>query len=213
MKRWKIALISGLLALLVGFIGGFAVSRLLPPRSVSTITAHFLSEGAEEGDRSSLLHCALDTLGVLEQQDYDQLADFVHPEEGVTFTPFSTVDLTSNLTFPADTLSNAAESGKTYVWGTAPDSASPISLSLTDYTAEYILDAAYSSASYITIDATRTSGNALENTAAAYPDCHFVEFYVPDSDNSAHWTALKLVYSWYDGNWYLTGIIHSAWSD
>lgn len=218
MKTWMKISICSLIALLLGFVGGFAIHYILPPRSTAVITSQLTSsvpassDSASEGSTFSLLHCALDTLGAIEQQDYTALATYVHPELGVTFTPSATVDPTSNLTFLPDELTSAASSSTSYVWGTSSSTSTPIKLTLTDYFASYVWDRDYTASPRISVDTPQVSGNALENTLQAYPDGHYVEFYCPAASGQTEWSTLRLVYQWYNNQWYLVGIIHSAWN-
>lgn len=217
MKAWKRTLLCSLLALLLGLGGGFALHYLLPPRSTAVLTSQLTAnapaqaEAPTEGDSLSLVRCALETADAIREGEYSLLSSYVHPEEGVTFTPASTVDRNSNLTFQAGELAQVAESGKSYVWGTSTDAATPIKLTLKDYVASYVWDRDYIASPRISVDAMQVSGNALENTADAYPGCHYVEFYYPAADGQSEWSTLKLVFQWYQNEWYLVGIVHSAW--
>lgn len=190
-------------ALLVGFAGGFALRHILPINSRPSSAAQ---------DNLSLIDTALETAAVIQAGDYDALADLVHPEKGVTLSPCATVDKSSNHTFLPKELTQAAGSDATLVWGTTSDAASPINLSLKSYVSAYVWDQNYLSDPKISVNSVQASGNALENAAEAYPEGEFVEFYHPGSASQSSWTALKLVYEWYEGNWYLVGIIHSSWS-
>lgn len=217
MRRWKQTLLCSLLALLLGFGGGFTLRHLLSPRSTAALSAVVSSpatqaQGTTEGDSISLIRCALETIDAIRQSDYRQLASYIHPDNGVTFTPTATVDLSSNLTFQADELIQAAASGKTYLWGTSPSSAAPIQLTLADYLSSYVWDRDYAAAPRISVDTEQISGNALNNILDVYPDCHYVEFYCPAASGQSDWSSLKLVYQWHQNNWYLVGIAHSAWS-
>lgn len=218
MKIWAKILICSLVALLVGLIGGLALYDALPPRTTSVITSTISEtltgtpDSPSVGDSLSLIHCALETLSAIEEQDYSALATYVHPEAGVTFTPSATVDRNSNLTFSSEELTKAAQGTNTYVWGTSTNTATPINLTLSDYFASYVWDRDYSASPRISLDTTQVSGNALDNTLESYPDSHYVEFYCPDPNGQAQWSTLRLVYQWYDHQWYLVGIVHSAWN-
>lgn len=218
MKVWANILISSLIALLIGLIIGFALYGALPPRITAVITSAISEnmtgdvDSPSEGDSLPLIHCALETLSAIEEQDYGTLATYVHPESGVTFTPSATVDRASNLTFSSEELAQAAKGENTYVWGTSTNTAAPINLTLPDYFAAYVWDRDYSSSPRISVDTAQVSGNALDNTLESYPDSHYVEFYCPDPDGQAQWSTLRLVYQWYDHQWYLVGIVHSAWN-
>lgn len=218
MKTWlKLLLCSGL-ALLLGLAGGFALHRRLPPRSASALTSQLTvnapssAESQSEGDSLSLVRCALEAMSAIKQEDYSLLATYVQPDTGVTFTPAATVDLDSNLTFSPDALTQAADSEKTFVWGTSTRDSTPIKLTLRDYFASYVWDRDYAASPRISVDTAQVSGNAMENTLDAYSDCHYVEFYCTAAEDPSDWTTLRLVFQWYSNDWYLVGVIHSAWN-
>lgn len=200
-----------LLALVLGLAGGFALRQVVPDRSLAA-ASDWISSSSPEGDPLSLVSCALETVAAMEDQDYAALSQFVHPQSGVTFTPTATVDPASNLTFSPGELAQAGTSNTTYLWGTSPSTSSPIKLTVADYFHAYVWDRDYTSALHISVDTPQISGNALENTLESYPDCHYVEFYYPATDNQSDWSTLRLVYQWYHHDWYLVGIVHSAWS-
>lgn len=203
MTARKPGLFIVILALFVGFAGGFALRHFLP-----------LSDRPAAGSRDSLslIDTALETASVIQSGDYDALAELVHPEEGVTFSPSATVDKSSNHTFLPKDLAKAAREDSTFVWGTTSDAASPINLTVRDYFAAYVWDQDYLAQPRLSVNAVQSSGNALENVAEAYPDGQYVEFYRPGATAQSGWTALKLVFEWHEENWYLVGIIHSSWS-
>lgn len=199
--------------MLLGVLAGIFISRLLPPRIQSTLTdpMHVTSTAQSEADSAALLRSALDTAEALRDGDYARLSHMVHPKEGVTFTPNTTVDRTANCTFTPQQIAGGETSAETYVWGTATDTAAPISMTLSDYLAAYVWDEDYLTAPSVSVDSTRAAGNALENVAEAYPDCRYVEFYSAGTDAQTEWSTLRLVYQWYDGGWYLVGVVHSSW--
>ena len=226
MKR-HFVIFSTVIALIVGILSGFVVRGLLPfgrsgkstldsPLIASASAVDTLNTSANnisQTDNVSLVECAMEVAAAFRNGDYSTLTAYVHPEEGVTFTPNSTVDFNSNLNFSLDQLAAAAQDTTLYVWGIGSDGSTPIKLTISDYVSQYVCDAAYTSAPYLGVDQVLFSGNALENVAESYPDCRFVDFYCPGStDNSRDWSALKLVFSWYQNEWYLVGVIHSAWS-
>lgn len=211
MKAGIRLLLCCLVALLLGLAGGFALRHVLSDRSLAA-ASHLITDASAEENQLSLVDCALETLAAIQDEDYTALSGYVHPQSGVTFTPTATVDPASNLTFSADELVQAADSDKTYVWGTSPSTSSPIKLTVEDYFQAYVWDRDYAASPRISVDTPQVSGNALENTLDAYPDCHYVEFYCPAPDNQTDWSTLRLVYQWYHNNWYLVGIVHSAWS-
>ncbi len=210
------ALLS-VLALLAGLLGGLLLSLFLPdglldPAALTgAATSTSAGTNAETGN-VSLVTRAMSTLTAIQNRDYAALSAQIDPERGVTFTPLATVDPASNLTFSAEEIAAAERSEQTYVWGTTTDTAEPISLTIDGYFDTYVWDVDYTTASQINVDRVQASGNALENVAEAYPDCRFVEFYSAGVREPTDWQALKLVYRWTNGNWYLVGVIHSTWT-
>ncbi len=212
MVKRSTLIVVGLFALLLGLLAGVFISQMLPPRLQSTLAESVnVTDSAASDDALDLLRTALDTARAFRDGDYAALAYYVHPEEGVTFTPNTTVDRSVDQTFTAGQIANAPGSSETYIWGTATDSAVPISLTLADYLSAYVWDENYLAQARISVDSTQVTGNALENLTDAYPGCRYVEFYCPGEAPQTDWSALRLVYQQQDGVWYLVGVVHSAW--
>lgn len=151
----------------------------------------------------------------LQRQDWAALAAYVHPERGVTFTPYSTVEPETDLTFTADQIKSLAQDQNIYTWGFEDGRGDPIQMTLTQYFERYVYDRDYTQAGEIGIDRIITGGNALENLAEAYPGCRFVDFCFPSADpvnDGLDWSSLKLVFQPEAEHWYLVGIVHGEWT-
>ena len=154
-------------------------------------------------------------LEALKRGDIQVLAALIDTERGVTFTPYSTVDPRSDLTFLPDQFTEAGINGTRYVWGATQGKGDPIELTLPEYLKRYVYNAEYTRAPVIGVDHVFSSGNSLENVAEAYPDARFLEYYFPGvdpSNNGFDWCALKLVFLPRDEGYRLVGIIHSEWT-
>lgn len=202
--------------LFIGLAIGFILSNLIGYRvsltSVSTSAARS-AVSSTDADNTELLALSADILSALKTEDWSTLSTYVDTERGVTFTPQSTVDFTTDLTFSADALKTAAQDSTTYVWGVSSGTNEPIRMTITDYFQTYVWDQDYSAASEIGLDTVIHTGNAVENVASAYEDCRFLDFYFPGSEDSGEdWSALKLVFTWSNQQWYLVGIVHSEWT-
>ena len=163
----------------------------------------------------SLLSAACVVNRCLQQQNWTTLAAYVHPERGVTFTPYSTVDPDSDLNFTAAQIKGLAQDQTVYTWGFEDGRGDPIQMTIQDYIARYVYDSNYTQAPEIGIDRIMTGGNALENLAEAYPGCRFVDFSFPSTDpvnDGLDWTSLKLVFQPDEEHWYLVGIVHGEWT-
>ena len=166
-------------------------------------------------DNFPLLSSACAVVRAIQERDYDTLAAFVHPEEGVTFTPYSTVDRDSDLRFTAAQVRQFSTDQTVYTWGVSDGLGSLIELTPAEYFSTYVFNTDYTQAPEIGVDRILQSGNALENLTEAYPGCRFVEFHFPGLDPAnagLDWCSLKLVFSPSDSCWQLVGIIHSQWT-
>lgn len=151
----------------------------------------------------------------LQQQNWAALSAYVHPEQGVTFTPYSTVEPESNLTFSADQIKNLSQDQTVYTWGFEDGRGDPIQMTILQYYERYVYDKDYTQAPEIGVDRIITGGNALENLAEAYPGCRFVDFCFPSADpinDGLDWSSLKLVFQPGEEHWYLVGIVHGEWT-
>ena len=200
--------------LLIGLCAGFFLNRLLPARSsalINSAVSESVTAGDEENHVEGLVDTAIEAAAAFQAQDFATLAAYIDPDDGVTFTPNTTVDRAVNLTFTAQQVAGMASSSESFIWGTYPDTASPISLTFSDYISSYVWDVDYLSSLRLSVDATLSSGNAMENLTDAYPGCRYVEFYNPGQADQTDWSSLRLVFR-YKSGWYLVGVVHSEWS-
>lgn len=164
-------------------------------------------------DNIPLLRTAMAVVQALKAEDYTALSAFVHPEDGVTFTPYSTVE-EDNLSFTPQQLQNAPQDTNRYTWGFVDGRGSLIQMTILEYVDAYVFDRDYTQATEIGIDRILEIGNALENTTEAYSDCRFVEFHYPGTPEGSgvDWSTLRLVFRAREDAWRLVGVIHGQWT-
>ena len=165
-----------------GLLTPGAMSTAAVNGTVPLVPSTESGEGQDLSANGPLLEAGDAVLQALEAGDIDALAALVDPERGVTFTPYSTVDPHSDLTFLPDQLAQAGASGSTYIWGTTQGKGDAISLTLTQYLKTYVFNTDYTRAPVIGVDHVIASGNSLENVADAYPEARFLEYYFPGQD-------------------------------
>lgn len=232
MKRSTL-LFSSVLCLVIGLLCGLIAPALwrepaMPLASTAyTNTSDF---NRTEGDRSihqsplnqldptnnAVLLCAsFEVLNALKAHDATALASTVHPDKGVTFTPYSTVEPGVNINLSSIQVKELYSDETVYTWGHVDGCGNMIEMTVPEYFDRYVYDADYFQAPQIGIDEVVINGNALENVAEAYPGCRFVDFCYP-SISPAHegmdWCSLKLVFEPGDSRWLLVGLIHSEWT-
>jgi hypothetical protein len=161
-----------------------------------------------------LMSDAFAVVKAIRGRDYQALAEWVHPTEGVYFIPYSTVKQDENQHFSCSDVRNFANNQDTYVWGTVDGEGSPISMTPEAYISRYVYDFDFLQAQVIGINTVVKVGNSLENVKDAFPGCEFVEFHYPGSAEyeGLDWKSLKLVFSKEDGKRHLIAIIHSEWT-
>lgn len=166
-------------------------------------------------DNSYLLERASQVLEALKAEDYAALSELVHPQRGVTLTPYSTVDPSCDNVLPQTSVAKLATDDQVYLWGLYDGSGDPIRCTGTEYFDRYVFNVDYTEAPQVGIDTVLIRGNALENAAAAYPNGRFVEYHFPGIDPELEgfdWCSLKLVFEVWENDWYLVGIIHGEWT-
>lgn len=226
-------LFSSVLCLIIGLFCGMIIpaalwnehpaAELIPSvyngsssaQSAVKSTDSRLSDTLNPEDNAELMSACFRVLNALKEKDYELLASTAHPDKGVTFTPYSTVEPDSNINLSALQISKLASDETVYTWGHVDGRGSLIEMTIPQYLESYVYDADYSQAPEIGIDRVLISGNALENVAVAYPNCRYVDFCYPSLDpvnQGLDWHSLKLVFEPGDTRWLLVGIIHSQWT-
>jgi len=172
-------------------------------------------EPLDTSDNFTLLNTAFAVDLALRERDYVTLATYVHPDRGVTFTPYSTVDHESDLTFTAAQIRGLAQDLTVYIWGVEDGRGDPIQMTAAQYFDRYVYNKDYAQAPEIGVDRIMTSGNALENLTEAYPGCRFVDLSFPSADpvnDGLDWSSLKLVFQPGSDRWHLVGVVHGEWT-
>lgn len=207
-----IAVFFIVLALVVGMVSGYVLCGTLQERrEPMLISAGDTSQFNSEASNASLLNEATGVLELLRTEDYSSLSGKVDPEEGITFTAYSTVNFSSDLHFTQEEFKAALNSSGEYIWGVDQASGDPLRMTASEYLSDFLWDTDYSAAPEIGIDLVIFQGSAQEeNVIEAYPDCRVVDFSVPSQTaEGAGFYSLKLVFHRTGEEWYLRGIVHS----
>jgi predicted small secreted protein len=172
--------------------------------------------GGGGGAPADLREAAHAVAEALEARDLERLAELVHPEEGVRFSPYAYVEPEEHVTLTREHLRGAA-AGETLqrTWGHFDGSGEPIELSFREYLDRFVYDAPYLAAGRVTVDERQGRGNTVDNAAQVYPDPRIVEYHLPGRDpryEGMDWRSLRLVFEEEDGRWYLVGVVHDEWT-
>lgn len=211
-------------AIAAGILNGSDKNTLMPKQTMTRaqlamIILNYQTHESEWAMRPTLseekLRDLSDTIIILlKQKNYQSVQQYVHPTEGLTFSPYGTVT-ENDISVQSDSLSMFAVSEDIISWGKWDGSGEDILMSFADYYERFIFNADFSNADRITPNRITVCGNTIENITQAYPNCLFVE-YVIDScfgyNDGTDWCTLKLVFTLYESEWFLTGVIHSEWT-
>lgn len=185
----------------------------LPPASV-LIDTEIIPSSEPVSLNQSILDLSSRVIQALKSQDFKSLSSYVHPGEGVRFSPYAYIQET-NQVFTSEQIANILADSKVYTWGAYAGSGEPINLSFPDYYSKFIYDEDFINATQVALNHSLSTGNSIDNSAEFYPGSMFVEYYFPGFDpqyGGMDWRSLRLVFSESTNTWYLVGIIHDEWT-
>jgi hypothetical protein len=179
--------------------------------SVATVTPTFTPEPAVP---LTLEEAAEKVINALAEKDLAAVAEFVHPEQGVRFSPYTYIE-ESHQVFTAKELVNLPGSEDIYLWGTFDGTGDPIELTFDDYYQRFVYSADFANPEQMAVDEELGSSSMINNIADFYPGSSFVEYHFSGFEeeyDGMDWVSLRLVFIEEDGTWFLVGIVHDQWT-
>ncbi len=165
---------------------------------------------------STLLALTKVILTAFKNKQYDSLSLFIHPEEGVRFSPYGYVDTASDIIVKAGTMKIWTDKTKQVkiVWGWFDANEEKITMTMNEYVKRFVYDVDFLKPDSIKVNGLIAGEHVLNNLRALYPGCHFVESYFKGFEEKYEgmdWRNLWLVFKMKDGKYYLVGVIHDEW--
>lgn len=153
-------------------------------------------------------------ISAIKNQNMQELANFVHPELGVRFSPYSYINVNKDLVFNNQSIKSFGYSKIKYTWGAYDGSGEPILLTPMEYLKKFVYDKNFANASQVSYNKLLGFGNTIENQFQVYSDSIIVEYYLPGDPRygGMDWRSLRLVFKNYGNDWYLIGVIHNEWT-
>ncbi len=151
----------------------------------------------------------------LSNQDMQTLATYIHPSQGVRFSPYSYVDIQEDLVFSTNQINGIFNDSTVYHWGTFDGSGDPIDMTFADYYARFVYDQDYANPEQIAVNDMLGGGNTIDNTGQVYPNATVVVFHFSGFDpqyEGLDWRSLRLALEQVGNQWFLVGIIHDEWT-
>ncbi|MES2431275.1 MAG: hypothetical protein V4556_10075 [Bacteroidota bacterium] len=156
-----------------------------------------------------------EVLGTLKKGDYTAFANYMHPQEGVQFSPYGNIDTLNHLKLSSSEFLKKINVNEKLIWGAYDGTGDTILLSIKEYLKKFVYNADFLNADSLNFNRSISHGNSLNNLADVYKNCLFTESYFAGFDKKYEgmdWCSLKLVYKQYNGKFYLIAVIHDQWT-
>lgn len=188
-----------------------------PEEKQSPIQYEYTEEGIIKPEiaRQVIEETADKVITAIKEKDAGKIAEFVHPQKGVRFTPYTYVQVESDLVFEKEEMKGFFGDQKEYLWGHYDGTGDEIRLTPEEYYAKFVYSADFAQAEEIGYNQVLSYGNMLENQFEVYENPIVVEYYFPGFDpqyEGMDWKSLRLVFEEYEESWLLVGIINNQWT-
>lgn len=168
---------------------------------------------------SALLKHAEKLLPLLKNNDFRELANYVHPDSGLFFSAFANVVKDGGARLSVADLRNPATPSRIVNWGAFDYKDSSQYVSINTYFDNEVYDVDFINAPIKSVNQFHEKGTDINNIKEAFPGADFVEFHFPGFEpqyEGLDFRSLRLVFRYIVKNGidtpYLTGIVHDRWT-
>ncbi len=161
----------------------------------------------------TLEQAAYQVIAALSKRDMAAVAEFVHPQQGLRFSPYTYVEEDHQI-FMAETLTGLLDSEETYLWGHYDGTGDPIELTFAEYYEEFVYSSDFANPDQVAVNERLAQGNTLINIQEFYPGGSFVEYNILGTEEfgGMDWESLRLVFVQEGDSWMLVGMVHDQWT-
>ena len=166
---------------------------------------------------SILLKTTQNILTLLKNKNYSAFANYIHPVEGIRFSPYGFIDTVHDIKLTKQKFIN--EAGKSVqdmiIWGEFDGTGDPIKMTLNNYMQRFIYDVDFVKPEKRSVNKFIGAGNSLNNLEMVYKNCDFTESNFSGFDKKYEgmdWRSLRLVFKVRDRKFFLVGIVHDEWT-
>lgn len=162
--------------------------------------------------RLTIAERAQEVLSILATKELHKLIPLVHPDSGLSFSPYGFVSKASR-TFKPDELTSLWKNKQKFFWGLYNGSGRPIRRTFQEYYKRFVYDRDYRSSALVAYNAIQRT-DMFVNVFDVYPRSIVVDhlFLASPEFEEMDWRALRLVFTEHQGEWYLTHIVHDEWT-
>ena len=184
--------------------------------SIKRVEQYHLDSIQKQADRdSTLTELTHRVLSVFKNKQYAKLGQYIHPEEGVRFSPYATV-LSEDNKFSREAFKKlvTVNKNKKILWGSYDGSGDAIELTPAEYFSQFVYDANFLNPEKFEVNDIIGTGNSVDNLRSQYHNSDFTESYFSGSkkNGGVDWKAVRLVFKKIDGKYYLVGVVHDQWT-
>lgn len=213
-SHWAYANIEALVAnyITVGYPDGtFKPSNHVTRAEFAVFLARVLNPSFTQ--QLQLLATTANVVQLLSTEDMAGLQPYIHPLQGVRFSPYYYVE-NSHLTFNAAAIPGLLTNPTVYTWGTEDGTGDPINKNGLDYFNRYVMNKDYTNPDQIVYNSIVLRGSMINNIQSFYPNAVFVEYFVDGTPTygGLDWGSLYIIYEQHNNNWYIVGIVHGEWT-
>jgi hypothetical protein len=180
---------------------------------LSSFSETFLTDEYKAVD-IMLIDRAKTIVDAIANKDMNTLAMYVHPTNGVLFSPYVNVHKDA-VVFTQSQVADLLEDPSQYQWGTFDGSGQPIEFTTKEYYDRFVFDKDFNNAEEINLNPNKQRGNMINNIKDVFPKAQVVEFYIPGSEDTGglDWKSLNVVFQQDEsGSWKLIAIVHDGWT-
>ena len=168
----------------------------------------------ETTEALTLKETAQEVIKALADKNFETLAEFVHPEMGVRFSPYTYVE-EHHLVFLPDELPGVIGSDQVLLWGYFDGTGDPIELTFNGYYERFLYSADFANPEAMAVNEELVYSSMINNIADFYPGSSFVEYHFSGFEEDyggMDWVSLRLVFIQEDGVWFLVGMVNDQWT-
>ena len=164
-------------------------------------------------DSEQAYELATKAINAINNHDYKTLSEYVHPEKGVIFVPYSYIDYEEQLVFFPNQVSEFTDDNNNYIWGLIDNTDIPIELTVSDYFARYVCDKNFLDTGEVAVNSIIRKGNSIENVVDVFCDSIFIDFHDGGTKEfgGLDWSSLKIVMEKHNNIFKIVAIIHSQY--
>lgn len=152
---------------------------------------------------------------ILATGNIKKIVTYIHPIEGIRFTPYTYVSLEDDLNFTKEKFNERVLSNKKLIWGAYDGSGEDIEMDFKGYFSKFVYNHNYLNAERVSYNDPIGTNNNVDNSREFYNNSIICEYYFSGFDEKVDgfdWASIRIVFQKYKNEWFVVGIIHNQWT-